>query len=329
MSSRRQFITLLGGAAAAWPVAAKGQQPGIPVVGFLGLSSPSAFKPRLAAFLKGLADAGFVENKTVKIEYRWANDDASKLPELAADLVREKVNVIATGGGPAPVLAAKAATSTIPIVFATPGSDPIELGLVASINRPSGNVTGVGFLVSTVSAKQFEILHETAPRAVTIGLLINPSNPNVSYYVRNVQGAANVLGREVFIVRATTQAELETALSRLVELRTGAFMVIPDVFFFRERARIVNWATRHAIPAMYGSRDFPEAGGLMSYGTSIDDAYRQEGGYVGRVLNGERPGDLPVQQAVTFELVINLKTAKALGLNIPLPLLGRADEVIE
>jgi putative ABC transport system substrate-binding protein len=182
------------------------------------------------------------------------------------------------------VLAAKASTSTIPIVFATPGSDPLELGLVASMNRPGGTVTGVGFLVSTVSAKQFEVLHETAPRAVSIGLLINPTNPNVSYYVRNVQDAANVLGREIFIVRASTKATLEEALSRLIELRAGALMVIPDVFFFREREHIVNWAARNAIPAMYGSRDFPEAGGLMSYGTSINDAYRQEGGYVGRVL---------------------------------------------
>ena len=329
MTSRRQFITLLGGAAVAWPVAARAQQPKMPVIGFLGLSSANAFGPRLAAFLRGLAEAGFIQNRNVEIEYRWANDDANRLPELAADLVRRNVTVIATAGGAAPVFAAKAATATIPIVFATPGSDPLELGLVTSLNRPTGNITGVGFLVSTISAKQFELLHEAVPRAGTFGVLVNPSNPNFSYYVRNVQEASRLLGRNVLVVNSTTEAELEVALSSLAEQRVVGFIATPDVFFFRKRDRIVTWASRHAVPGMYGSRDFPKSGGLMSYGTSIDEAYRQEGVYVGRVLKGDRPANLPVQQALRIELVLNLKTAKALGLEVPRSILLRADEVIE
>ncbi|MET0722811.1 MAG: ABC transporter substrate-binding protein [Tardiphaga sp.] len=326
---RRDLLGLLCCTAAGWPAASRAQQLAMPVIGFLGLSSPGAFSPRLSAFRKGLAEAGFVENRNVAIEYRWADDDVSRLQELAADLVRRNVNVIATAGGPAPALAAKAATSTIPIVFATPGSDPIELGLVASMNRPEGNITGVGFLVSTVSGKQLEVLHEAAPNAMTVGLLVNPTNPNMSYYIKNVQDAAEVFGRKLLVVRAATEAELDTALATLADHRVGALLATPDVFFFRQRERIGSWAARKNVPGMYASREFPEAGGLMSYGTSIDDGYRQEGVYVGRVLKGEKPADLPVQQAVKIELVINLKTAKALGLDIPITLLGRADEVIE
>jgi putative ABC transport system substrate-binding protein len=251
------------------------------------------------------------------------------LPDLANELVASEVNVIATGGGPAPALAAKSATSTIPIVFATPGSDPIELGIVTSMNRPAGNVTGVGFLVSTISAKQIEVISEAVPTASLIGLLVNPSNPNSSYYLKNVQQAADLLGRKVAVVHATTEAELAKALSALADQRVGAFMVIPDVFFFRRKEQLVTWAANSSIPGIYGSRDFPEAGGLMSYGTSIDDGYRLEGQYVGRILKGERVGDLPVQQAEKIELVVNLKAAKALGLTFPNTLLGRADEVIE
>jgi putative ABC transport system substrate-binding protein len=323
---RRTFIALLGGAA-AWPPGARAQQPGLPVVGFLGVSSPDAFSPRVSAFRKGLAEAGFVENRNVEIEYRWAHDDAGRLPALAADLVRRNVTVIATAGGPAPALAAKAATTTIPIVFATPGSDPIELGLVSTINRPSGNLTGVGFIASTLSSKQVELLDETVAPGAAIGLLANPANPNIGYYIKNVQAAADALGRKLLVVRAGTNESLETALASLLE--AGGLIVIPDVFFFRRRYHLVTWAARHAIPAIYASRDFPEAGGLMSYGTSIDDAYRQEGVYVGRVLKGERPAELPVQQAVRIELVINQQTATALGITIPLPLFARADEVIE
>jgi putative ABC transport system substrate-binding protein len=326
---RREFITLVGGAV-AWPFAARAQQTSsMPVVGFLGAGSSEAFGPRLSAFRKGLAEAGFVENRNVRIEYRWANDAPDRLPDLANELVAREVNVIATGGGPAPALAAKSATSTIPIVFATPGSDPIELGIVTSMNRPAGNVTGVGFLVSTISAKQIEVISEAAPNASLIGLLVNPSNPNSSYYLKNVQQAADLLGRKVAVVHATTEAELAKALSALADQRVGAFMVIPDVFFFRRKEQLVTWAANSSIPGIYGSRDFPEAGGLMSYGTSIDDGYRLEGQYVGRILKGERVGDLPVQQAEKIELVVNLKAAKALGLTFPNTLLGRADEVIE
>jgi putative tryptophan/tyrosine transport system substrate-binding protein len=326
--NRREFITVLGGTMPIWSVAALGQQT-MPLLGFLGLSSPDAFSPRLAAFKNGLAEAGFNENRNVEVIYRWAHDEAGRLPALATDLVSRNVNVIATAGGPAPAFAAKTATSSIPIVFATPGSDPIELGLVGNMNRPGGNITGVGFLVSTISGKQLELLQETVPNAKIVGLLVNPGNPNTLYYVRNVQIAAHALGREAFVVRAGTETELETALKSLAERQVGAFIAIPDVFFFRQRERIVSWAARHAVPGMYASREFPEVGGLMSYGTSINDAYRQEGVYVGRVLKGEKPGDLPVQQAVRIELVLNFRTAKALGLTIPLPLSGRADEVIE
>ena len=325
---RREFVSLFGGAA-AWPLAAHAQQPAMPVIGFLGLSSPDAFSARLAAFKNGLAEAGFSENRNVEVIYRWAHDEADILPRLAADLVNRNVNVIATTGGPAPAFAAKTATSSIPIVFATPGSDPIELGLVASMNRPGGNITGVGFLVSTISGKQLELLHETVPNAKSVGLLVNPANPNTQNYVRNVQIAADALGREVLVLHAATETELTQALETLAEQRVGAFIAVLDVFFFRQREQIVSWAARHAVPGMYASRDFPEIGGLMSYGGSLDDAHRQEGVYVGRVLKGEKPGDLPVQQAVKIELVLNLRTAKALGLTIPLPLSGRADEVIE
>jgi putative ABC transport system substrate-binding protein len=326
--NRREVIFALA-SAGWWPLAARAQPAEVPVIGFLGVSSPDAFAPRLAAFHQGLAEAGFVAERNVKIEYRWAHDRAERLADLANDLVRSNVKVIATAGGPAPALAAKAATTTIPIVFATPGSDPIELGLVSSMNRPGGNITGVGFLVSTVSAKQFEVLHEAVPAADTVGLLVNPGNPNLSYYVKNVQAAADALGRRLVVARAANPAELDTALAGLADARVRAFIAIPDVFFFRERQRIVRWAAHRAIPGIYASREFPEAGGLMSYGTSIDDAYRQEGVYVGRILKGETPADLPVQQAVKIEFVINLKAAKALGLTIPLPLTGRADEVIE
>ena len=228
----------------------------MPVIGFLGLSSPDAFSARLAAFKNGLAEAGFSENRNVEVIYRWAHDEADRLPRLAADLVNRNVNVIATTGGPASAFAAKTATSSIPIVFATPGSDPIELGLVASMNRPGGNITGVGFLVSTISGKQLELLHETVPNAKSVGLLVNPANPNTQNYVRNVQIAADALGREVLVLRAATETELTKALETLAEQRVGAFIAVLDVFFFRQREQIVSWAARHAVPGMYASRDF-------------------------------------------------------------------------
>ena len=247
---RRECLGVIGGAAAAWPLMAFAQQPVTPVIGFLGVTSPEAFGPRLSAFRKGLAAGGFVENQNVRIEYRWANDVASRLPELAADLVGRNVNVIATGGGSAPALAAKAATSTIPIIFATPGSDPIELGLVTSMNRPTGNITGVGFLVSTISAKQIEVMSEAVPNASVIGLLVNPHNPASSYYIKNVQEAADVLGRKVLVLRAATEIELAKALATLTDQRVGAFIAIPDVFFFRRKEQLVGWASRNSIPGM-------------------------------------------------------------------------------
>ncbi|RXH12447.1 ABC transporter substrate-binding protein [Bradyrhizobium guangzhouense] len=326
---RRKFLVALGSVLALRPRVLFAQKTDKPIVGFLGVGSPETFSQRISAFRKGLAEAGFVENKNVWIEYRWANDVPERLPSLAAGLIERKVNVIATGGGPAPALVAKSATSDIPIVFATPGSDPIELGLVTSMNRPTANVTGVGFLVSSVSAKQAEVISEAIPNASSIGLLINRSNPNSSYYIKNVQEAAEKLGRKIVVFSAATEPELDQALSTIVEQHLGAFIAVPDVFFFRQRHKLVAWAAANSIAGIYGSRDFPEAGGLMSYGTSIDDGYRLEGVYVGRILKGERPSDLPVQQAEKIELVINLKAAKGLGLSIPITLLGRADEVIE
>lgn len=325
---RRDVITLVGGAAVAQPLIARAQQ-SMPVVGFLCLSSPEAFRPRLAAFRKGLVQAGFVEDRNVDIEYRWANDDAEKLPGLAAELVRQNVRVIATAGGPAPALAAKAITSRIPIVFATPGSDPVETGLVSSLNRPGGNITGVGYSLSAVSGKQIEFLHEIVPQGETIGLLVNPANPATAFYLQALQAVASSLGRNVLVVNASQDAELKSGLSALLERRITALVVTRDVFFFRELERLVSWASRNRVLAIYGSREFPQWGGLMSYGTDIDDAYRQEGVYVGRILKGERAADLPVQQAVKFELVVNLRAAKAHDLLVPVPLLARADEVIE
>jgi putative ABC transport system substrate-binding protein len=325
---RREFIALMGGAAAAWPLGTRAQQT-MPVVGFLCLSSPEAFRPRLMAFRKGLVATGFVEDRNVDIEYRWANDDARRLPQLAAELIQQNVKVIATAGGPAPALAAKALTSSIPIVFATPGSDPIETGLVTSLNRPGANVTGVGYSLSGVSGKQIEFLHEVVPPAETVGVLVNPTNPATTFYLQALHGVASSLGRKVLIVNASEEAELKTGLSGLLERRIRALVVTRDVFFFRELERLVSWAARSRVVAIYGSREFPQWGGLMSYGTDIDEAYRQEGVYVGRILKGERPADLPVQQAVKFELVMNLKTAKAHDISLPLSLLGRADEVIE
>ncbi len=329
---RRAFIALLGGTA-AWPLVARphvarAQQAPLPVIGLLGISSRDTFASRLTAFHKGLGETGYVEHRNVAIDYRWADDQPDRLPALAADLIQRRVAVIATTGGTASALAAQAATSTVPIVFAT-AADPVDLGLVASFNRPGGNLTGVSFLISTVAPKQFEALHETVPNAGTIGVLVNPTNANAKFEIARVQAAADAVGRKLHIVHAANGSDLETAFATLLQQRVGAFMVAPDVFFFGQRNHIVSWAARHGVPGIYPSREFPEAGGLMSYGTSVDDAYRQEGVYVGRILKGEKPADLPVQQVVKVELVINLKTAKVIGVTIPLPLSGRADEVIE
>jgi putative ABC transport system substrate-binding protein len=323
---RREFITLLG-ATATWPFSARAQQT-MPVIGFLGVSSPDSYAPRLVAFHQGLNESGYVEGQNAIIEYRWANDRYDQLSELAVDLVRRKVTVIAIGGGGAAAFAAKAATSTIPIVFAT-GGDPIELGLVASLTRPAGNITGVSFLTSTLVAKQFEVLHEIVPNAGVVGILVNPANPLAKIEIRNVQAAADSLGQKLLVVEVAAESELERAFTTFVQQRVGALLVLPDVVFYGRRNPIVAAAARHLIPAIYPSREFAAAGGLVSYGTSIDDAYRLVGVYVGRILKGEKPADLPVQQSVKVELVINFKTARMLGISIPLPLSGRADEVIE
>jgi putative tryptophan/tyrosine transport system substrate-binding protein len=324
---RRELIVSLVGAA-AWPLSMRAQQPVMPVIGFLSITSRDTFAPRMAAFRKGLAETGYVENRNVAIEYRWADDAVDGLPALANDLARLQVAVIATGGGAAPALAAKAATARIPVVFAM-GPDPVRLGLVASFNQPGGNVTGVTFLISDLGAKQLEFLHEMVPGAMRVGFLVNPDNPNAETEAAQAQAAAHALGKELLVVNASTEGELENAFATLGRQRVRAVIVSPNVFFFGRRDQIVALAVSHTMAAIYQSREFPEVGGLMSYGTSIDDAYWQAGIYVGHILKGEKPANLPVQQSTRVELVINLRTAKALGLTVPPTLLTRADEVIE
>jgi putative tryptophan/tyrosine transport system substrate-binding protein len=325
---RREFVSLLGGAAALWPLVAHAQQPTTPLVGYLGGLSRDTFAPRLAAFHKGLAERGYVEGRSVEIEYRWANGQYDRLPELAADLVRRHVAVIAAMGGDAPAFAAKAASTTIPIVFAVT-ADPVKAGLVSSLNRPGGNITGVNFLLNTIAAKLFEVLNETVPKATTIGFLVNPSGPEADSAVSEVRLAAQVFGQQLLVVKATSEYEIDAAFATLAQQRVGALLVGNDVFFYSRREQIVALAALQGMPAIYNVREFVQAGGLMSYGTSVDDAQRQAGVYVGRILQGTKPGDLPIQQAVKVELALNLKTAKSLGITIPTSLLLRADEVIE
>jgi putative tryptophan/tyrosine transport system substrate-binding protein len=325
---RRDFITLLGVAAAAWPIAARAQQPTMPVVGYLGGLSRDTYASRLAAFHKGLNETGYAEGRDVAIEYRWAEGQYDRLPRLAANLVDRRVSVIAALGGDAPAHAAKAATTTIPVVFAVT-ADPVKAGLVASLNRPGGNVTGVNFLLNMIPAKQFEVLHETVPKASVFGFLINPSGPEAESATDDVRAAGQTLGHEVFVAKASSEREIDSAFADLAQRRVGAILVGNDVFFYSRRDQIVGLAARYAIPAMYNVREFAQAGGLMSYGTSVDDAQRLAGVYVGRILQGAKAADLPVQQAVKVELVLNLKIAKTLGITFPISLLGRADEVIE
>jgi putative ABC transport system substrate-binding protein len=323
---RRNFITFLGGAA-AWPLAARAQQPAVPVVGFLGFGSPDESAARLRAFRRGLQEAGFVEGRNVAIEFRWGEGQYDRMPALASDLVRRQVAVIAALGGTASALAAKTATTAIPIVFAT-GGDPVALGLVASLNRPGGNVTGVTILAAELGAKRLELLHEVAP-AATIAALFNPSNPDTEAQSGLVQAAARALGVELYVVYATGQGDLESVFASLASLRAGALAISGDQIFILASKQLADLAVRHAVPTIFPFREFPAAGGLMSYGTDAADAERLAGVYAGRLLKGEKPADLPVQQSTKFELVINLKAARALGISIPLPLLGRADEVIE
>ena len=324
---RRDFITLVGGATVALPLVAPAQQPAMPVIGFLNSASPEAHAPKITAFRQGLKEAGYVEGHNVAIEYRSAEGHYDRLPALAADLVRRQVAEIVALGTPA-ALAAKAASSTIPIVINV-GIDPAQIGLVASFNRPGGNVTGLAVLTVELAAKQLEVLHELLRTSAAVALLVNPNTAVTEPVIKGVRDAARSLGLQLHILNASTEGEIDAAFGKLIELRAGALVVGGDPFFNSRRDQIVALAARHALPAIYEWREFVVAGGLMSYGTDLADAYRQVGIYAGKILKGAKPADLPVERVVRLELVINLKTAKTLGLTFPITLLGRADEVIE
>jgi putative ABC transport system substrate-binding protein len=323
---RREFITFIGGAAAAWPHTAHAQQPAMPVIGFLHSASPHTFAGALRAFRQGLKESGYVESENVTIEYRWAESQIDRLPVLAGELVRRPVAVLAANG-PA-VFATKAATTTIPIVFIVP-EDPVKLGLVRSLARPGGNLTGVNFYLGELTAKRLELLRELVPGAARVAALVNPANIAIETTLRDVQSAGRGIGLQIQVLNASTTREIEGAFETLARERPDALLVGPDAFFVDRRIQLVNLSSRHAIPTAYGDRDFAEAGGLMSYGASVTNAYRQVGAYVGRILKGAKPTDLPVVQASKFELVINHPTARMLGLTVPPSLLSVADEVIE
>jgi putative ABC transport system substrate-binding protein len=326
---RRKFITLLGGAAAAWPLAARAQQATMPVIGFLNYQSPETLGDLLRAFRQGLKDTGYVEGENVAIAYRFAENQADRLPELAADLVHRRVAVIATTGGLPSAFAAKAATTTIPIVF-TVNEDPVGLGLVASLARPGGNLTGINFFSAELVAKRLELLRELVPAAARVAVLVNPASATTTATtLREVEAAAPALGLQLKILKASTSGEINVAFAELARDRADALFVAGDALFFIRRAQIVNLASRYAIIAAYSSRDYPEAGGLMSYGANLSDAFRQAGVYAGRILKGAKIAGLPVVQSSKFEMVINHETARMLGLTVPPTLLARADEVIE
>ena len=324
---RRQFITLLGGAAVAWPIAALAQQPATPVIGFLNGASADGYEPQMAAFREGLKENGYVENQNVSIEYRWANGQYDRLAALADDLVRHQVSVI-VANTPAN-LAAKASTSTIPIVFTT-GSDPVRLGLITSLSRPGGNVTGVTQLTGEVAPKRVELAHELIPKATVIAFLVNPTNlAQAESVTKASEAAAETLGLHLNVVHASTKADIDAAFTTILQMRAGALVIAPDTFLNSHTALLAELALRHLVPTIYQFRQFVVAGGLASYGGSITNSYRLAGVYTGRILKGDKAADLPVQRSTKVELFINLKTAKTLGLAIPLSLLGRADEVIE
>jgi ABC-type uncharacterized transport system substrate-binding protein len=324
---RRDFITLLGGAAAAWPLTARAQQAGMPVVGFLRSTSANASIDLVAALRRGLAEAGYTEGQNIAIEYRWAEGHNDRLPALVADLVRRQCALIVAGGDAAH--AAKTATTTVPIVFAT-GEDPVKVGLVSRLNRPGGNITGISFYNSAdLESKQLELLREVVPKAAVIGVLVNPTVAAAQSQESEAQVAARALGLQLFVVNAGSERDFDTAFTTLVEHRVEALLIVGNALFTSQRYRIVAVAARYALPTIYPLREFVAAGGLMSYGGSLTDAYRQVGVYAGRILKGEKPADLPVTLPTKFELVINLQTAKGLGIEIPPMLLARADEVIE
>ena len=323
---RRDFITLLGGSAVAWPLAARAQQ-AMPVIGFLSSASPGPYAPFKSAFHQGLKEAGYVEGQNVAIEYRWAEGQYGRLSALATDLVRDRVTVIAASGTPS-AQAAKAATTTIPIVFVTV-DDPAKLGLVVSLNRPGGNATGVNFFAAELASKQLGLLHELVPTAARIGFLVNPNMPLTESVTRDVTATASAIGFAIDVVAARDSREIETAFATLVRNKADALLVGPDAFLLTRRLQLATLAARHALPAVCSTRLYPEAGALMSYGTDVLDAFRQVGVYTARILKGTKPADLPVLQSTKFELVINLSTARALGLTVPSTLLSLADEVIE
>jgi putative tryptophan/tyrosine transport system substrate-binding protein len=326
---RRKFITLLGGAAAAWPLAARAQQGRVPVVGFLHPGSAEPNANLLAAFRKGLAEAGYTEGKNVAIEFRWAHGENSRLGEMAADLVQRQVAVIVTPIGTVTALAAKTATTTIPIVFSA-GTDPVKAGIVTSLRRPGGNVTGVNYMAVELSAKRLSLLHELTPRAARIALLVNPANPIAAETITNdTEAAAGTIGWHINVYKAESSREIEMAFDALVRDRADALVIGADPFFIDRRVQIVTLATRYLLPTVHFQREFPEIGGLMSYGASAFGRYREVGIYTGRILKGEKPADMPVVQPTQFELVINLSTARAIGITMPPSLLAQANEVIE
>ena len=324
---RREFITLLGGAA-TWPLAARAQQPAMPVIGFLRNTAATGSKPIVTAFFQGLKEAGFVDGQSVAIEYRWADNQNDRLPALAADLIRRQVAVIVAAGIPA-ALAAKAATTTIPIAFEV-GADPIEAGLVASLNRPGGNLTGVTTVNVELAPKRLELVHEVVPTTRNIALLVNPASPfNAERLSTDTQIAARTLGLQLYVLHASTESDFDTVFASLVQMRAGALVINNDAFFLNRIEQLAALTVRHSVPTISAYREFTAAGGLMSYGGSLTDAYRLTGVYAGRILKGDKPADLPIQRATKVELYINQKTAKALGLTVPQALLSRADDVIE
>lgn len=325
---RREFITLLSGTAATWPLVARAQQRPVPVIGFLGSLSPAAVARPFAAFREGLENVGYEEGQTVAIEYRWAEGQYDRLPTLAADLVRHRVTVIVTVGGDPPAFAAKAASTTTPIVFMV-GRDPVKLGLVTSLNRPGGNATGVNLLITEMETKRIELLRKLVPTAPKLGVIINPKNADAEVQLSDVQSAAHSLGQQIQIIYVSDELDLEKAFARLTQDKVGGFSLVADPFFVNRRDQIISFAKEHGIPAVYFVREFADSGGLASYGTNLADAYRQAGIYAGKILNGAKTTELPVVQPTRFELVINLKTAKALGITVPTSILATADEVIE